>query len=369
MFPGHATAEGTAAYAARFDELRRAGHFRIAQQLTLPSIGLGTYLGGTDAAADAAYTAAVEEALRRGVNLLDAAINYRHQRSERNIGAALAKLIPAGQLRREEIFVCTKAGYLAFDGDVPPDPRAWVEQKFFAANVVPEDQRNVFLRAMHCMAPSYLQDQLERSRRNLGLETLDLFYLHNPEAELGMMQAAEFLRRIFEAFAFCEEQVRAGKIRFYGIATWNGLRVPPGEREFLPLQALVEAAQQAGGNDHHFRFVQLPFNLAIPQAWSAKSQPWEGEMISAIEAAGRAGMTVVTSATLMQGRLTSDLPDFVAKCLKMANDTENAIQFARSAPGVTTSLIGMGRPEHVQANLAVTRHPLAPAEDWKKLFP
>src|SRR2546421_1459825 len=99
MNPGYATPEGTKRYAQRFPQAENAGHFRLPEwvkdvgELTLSSVGIGTYLGGTDAAADRAYTAAVSEALRSGVNVVDTAINYRHQRSERNIGAALAELM------------------------------------------------------------------------------------------------------------------------------------------------------------------------------------------------------------------------------------------------------------------------------------
>src|SRR5580700_2219765 len=116
MLPGHATADGTARYQDRFPQLRDAGHFRVPKnvpgvdELHLSSIGLGTYLGETDEAADRAYTDSIAAALRSGINVLDTAINYRHQRSERNIGAALKTLVDSGELRRDEALVCTKAG-------------------------------------------------------------------------------------------------------------------------------------------------------------------------------------------------------------------------------------------------------------------
>src|SRR5438270_13362488 len=98
MPKGRATAEGTERYSNRFPQLRPAGHFRRPEQvpgasdLWLSSIGLGTYLGEPDDATDQAYIEAIVTALRSGINLLDTAINYRHQRSERNVGAALAQL-------------------------------------------------------------------------------------------------------------------------------------------------------------------------------------------------------------------------------------------------------------------------------------
>ena len=129
MIPGFATAEGTARYRDRFPQFREAEHFRQpnhvpgASNLWLSSIGEGTYLGEPDDAADASYTDAITASLRSGINVLDTAINYRHQRSERNVGSALANLATAGQLRRDEVLVCTKAGYLSLDGNLPADPR------------------------------------------------------------------------------------------------------------------------------------------------------------------------------------------------------------------------------------------------------
>src|SRR6267143_4608843 len=105
MLAGFATPEGTARYRERFPRFREAEHFRHpesvpgAGELWLSSIGLGTYLGEPDQATDAAYMEAISTALRSGINVLDTAINYRHQRSERNIGAALAQLIASGELQ------------------------------------------------------------------------------------------------------------------------------------------------------------------------------------------------------------------------------------------------------------------------------
>ncbi|HUK86100.1 MAG TPA: aldo/keto reductase, partial [Terriglobales bacterium] len=142
MISGFATPEGTARYRERFPELRDAGHFRHATgvpgagELWLSSLGLGTYLGEPTAAYDAGYTAAAQAALAGGINLLDTAINYRHQRSERNLGAALANLLSSSELQRDEVVVCTKAGYLSFDGDLPADPRAYFQREYVDSGLV-----------------------------------------------------------------------------------------------------------------------------------------------------------------------------------------------------------------------------------------
>ena len=370
MIPGFATVEGTARYRQRFSQLAQAGHFRQAEQvpgageLWLPSIGLGTYLGEPDNAADQRYAEAIAEALRSGINLLDTAINYRHQRSERNIREALAKLVDAG-VRRDEIVVCTKAGYLSFDGDMPADPRAYFMKEYVEPGTLkPQEVAG----GMHCMAPKYLADQIERSRRNLGLETIDVFYVHNPESQLGEVPREEFLKRLKSAFEMLEKAVAAGSIRYYGTATWNAYRVPISEHEGMELEEVVELAREAGGDQHHFRFVQAPFNLGMPELFALRNQHMEKEPGTLLEVAAKLGVAVIGSASLYQGHLTRDLPPFLGERLGMTSDSANAIQFARSAPGIACALVGMSRQEHVQKNIEAANHPLTPPPTWESLF-
>ena len=371
MLTLNAARDGTARYCDRFPHLRDAGHFRRpagvpgVSSLVLSSIGLGTYLGEPDAAADQAYTDAIATALRCGINVLDTAINYRHQRSERNIGSALKRLVESGELRRDEVLVCTKAGYLSFEGNVPSDPRGYFLREYVQTGILDPAQ---VAGGMHCMAPAYLENQIERSRRNLGLETIDVFYVHNPESQLADVTREAFHQRLLDGFIMLEKQVKAGRLCFYGVATWNGLRVPEGSRDYLSLFDLAELAREAGGEEHHFRFLQLPFNLAMPEAYGLANQRLAKEQVSLLTAAARLGIAVVGSATLYQGNLTHGLPAVVGRILGLKSDPQNAIQFARSAPGLTTALIGMGRTEHVIANLKPALIPATAPEEWNKLF-
>jgi aryl-alcohol dehydrogenase-like predicted oxidoreductase len=121
---------------------------------------LGTYLGEPSDAADQAYIAAIESGLRSGINVLDTAINYRHQRSERNIGAAIKSLLDSGELHRDEVMVCTKAGYLSFDGNAPPDPRQYFHREYVEAGVLDPKQ---LAGGMHCMSPASLIESSVRA--------------------------------------------------------------------------------------------------------------------------------------------------------------------------------------------------------------
>src|SRR5438270_726306 len=218
MLPGQATPAGTARFCDRFPELRPTRHFRSPErvagpsELKLSSIGLGTYLGEPDDDSDRAYTEAIVQALRSGVNVLDTAINYRHQRSERNIGAALEQLSKSGELNRDEVLVCTKAGYLSFDGTMPADPRSYFMREYVESGELDPKQ---LAGGMHCMSPGYLENQIERSRKNLGLETIDVFYVHNPESQLADVSREVFHERLKSAFVMLEHKVKTGTLCYY----------------------------------------------------------------------------------------------------------------------------------------------------------
>jgi aryl-alcohol dehydrogenase-like predicted oxidoreductase len=323
-----ATSEGTQRYRERFAN----GQFREQQGLVLSSIGIGTYLGNPDEATDANYTAAVVRAVQLGANVIDSAANYRFQRSERSIGKALQTLANEHGIARDELVICTKGGYLPFDGAPPRNVREYVNETFVKPGIASFDD---FVGGSHCMTPAYLQNQLDQSLRNMGLECVDVYYIHNPESQLGEVSEAEFYSRLKLAFARLEQNREQGKLAYYGVATWNGFRGTPDSGRHHSLVRMVELAREAGGEQHGFRFLQLPYNLAMPEAATVVNEMFDGERLPVVDAAKRLGVTVIASASLLQGRI----------------EPQRAIQFAHSTPGITTALIGMSRVEHVEENL------------------
>ncbi len=363
LIPGYATAEGTARFRARFEPTL---NFRQADGLSISSIGLGTYLGDPTAEVDAGYEAAVIRAAELGVNVLDSAINYRHQRSERAIGRALAMLIGSGRFRRDEFVLATKGGFLSFDGSEPADPAAYFNEKLVRSGLIePGD----VAAGCHAIAPRFLAAQIEASRRNLGVETLDLYYVHNPETQLSAVSREEFYRRLRTAFEALEEAVAQGKIRMYGTATWNAYRVAPESRDAVSLAEVLRAARQAGGENHHFRAIQLPFNLAMLEALASGTQSVDGKFMPALRAAETFGLTVFASATLLESRLAAGLPERIQqKFPGLSTDAQRAIQFVRSAPGVASALVGMSQPAHVEENLRTAAVPPLTPKAFRALF-
>lgn len=280
------------------------GFYRMEQGLRISSIGIGTYRGKKVPATDASYLSALRTAFRAGINLIDTALIYRRQKSERIVGTAIREFIEQDHGRRDELVVCTKGGYL-----------------------VPENNGDV-IDGMHSIAPDFLADQLRSSLRNLGLKTIDVYYLHNPEVQLRAVSGPEFLDRMRRAFEFLETAVVRGRIRYYGTATWGAFI-----DGLVSLPELFALAREIAGDEHHFRFVQLPLSLEMQEALDT------GVLNAAIEL----GITVIASAPLGQGRLTGDLP--------------SALQFARSAPGIAAAVVGMSSSRHVEENLAVAARP------------
>lgn len=364
MIAGRATPDGTDAYRRRANAAPE--HFRAFGGCWLSSVGIGTYLGAEDSATDELYRNALTRALELGLNVVDTAVNYRHQRSERLIGQALSALIGKGALRREEVVVATKGGFIPFDGSMPTNPGAYFTETYLRPGIIRPDD---VVAGCHCMTPAYLADQLERSRRNLGLETVDVYYVHNPETQLQEVDRPELLKRIRDAFTFLESAARDGKIGCYGTATWNGYRQPPAARDYLSLAELEKIARDVAGDKHRFRVIQLPYNLAMGEAFTLGNQPVDGEAVSLLEAARRLGIYVMTSASIYQGQLSRNLPPVLGEHLPgLSTDAQRAIQFARSTPGVGTALVGMKRVAHVEENAALVKVPPAPWSEFQKLF-
>jgi aryl-alcohol dehydrogenase-like predicted oxidoreductase len=362
---GRATPQGTLRYAARFQGRTAAGHFReVTGGLFFSSIGIGTYLGEPDEATDAAYRAAVAASIEGGFNVADSAINYRLQRSERSVGAALRDLTSKG-FAREEIVLCTKAGFLTPDAQMPADPNQYFSHEYLERGIFRAED---IAAGCHCMTPAFLADQLERSRRNLGVQCVDVYYLHNPETQLSDIPQEEFRQRVRAAFEYLESAVASGSVASYGMATWNAFREDPKAQSYLSLADMAGIAEEVGGADHHFRFVQLPFNLAMPEALTRPNQVVKGKTMAMLQAARALGIHVISSAALLQGQLVRNLPAFVSAALGLQGNSTLALQFARSVPGITTTLVGMSQVEHVKANLSLVAIEPASRDQFLKLF-
>jgi len=141
--------------------------------LEVSEVGFGAWGIGADwgAVDDRESLAALHAAVDVGVTFIDTADVYGDGRSERLVGELLRE-------RTEEIVVATK-----FGRRVPLDPFLYTYENF--------------------------RSWIERSRENLGVETVDLVQLHCPPWEAYYMPA------VFDA---CDRLVDDGLVRAYGVS-------------------------------------------------------------------------------------------------------------------------------------------------------
>ena len=361
MITGYATPKGTKKFAERQPEASQQ-NYKDVNNLTLSNVGIGTYLGNPDIETDKHVENAVKKSVLGGINVIDTAINYRAQKAERSVGNAISQLIDNNDISREEIFVSTKNGYVTNDGDIKEDLMQYVMREYGKTGIVKEGDISP---GYHCMTLPYLNDQLERSLKNLGLDCIDLMYLHNSVEGQTHLPREQFLKNLKDVFDFYEKKRKQGKIRFYGMATWECFRATSENPLFLQLSEVLDLAIQAGGIEHGFRFIQLPFNLMLDQAYMTKNHSIDGKTVSALEAAQKFNLGVFTSVPIMQGKLlaTNTIPEFGNSSMSV-----RLLQFVRSTPGITAPLIGHKSESHVKENMDVMKIPPLSESEFNDLI-
>ena len=349
MLSGFATPEGTKNFTVKHDSIPEK-NFNIFQDLSLSNVGIGTYLGNPDSDTDNMVKNAVKKSVLAGVNVIDTAINYRAQKAERSVGQAISELVNENKISRDEIFISTKNGYVTNDGDIQEDLMQYVIRELGKPGIVKEGDISS---GYHCMTVPYLEDQLNRSLKNLQLECIDLIYIHNSVEGNPEMSKETFLQKLKDVFEFYEQKRKDGKIRFYGMATWECFRVAEDHKMFLSLEKVIEIAKSVGGDDHGFRFIQLPYNLHFDQALMQKNQLVNNKFASILESAKQLNIGVFTSVPLMQGKLldwAKNKPE-----LTEVSPSVGLLQFIRSTPGVLAPLVGQKSDAHVTENLEVMK--------------
>jgi aryl-alcohol dehydrogenase-like predicted oxidoreductase len=356
--PRRATPAGTERFAERAAASCAAdgvaGRFRTLAGLRISSVGFGLAAGAPTDEVDARYRIAIEAALSCGCNHFDVALSYRGQRSERVLGEALAACFAAGPARRDEVVVCSKAGFIPYQADAS-DAARFVYESFIAPGIAEPDD---LAGGIHCMTPGFIGQQLAWSLRNTGLRSLDVYYLQNPETQLPFVDRATFRRRLQLAFARLEEEVASGRIACYGIATWDGLRLTPLDKSYMSLEVIHRLVSEVAGKDHHLRVIQLPVNAAMLEALTFRNQPVGNSLLTAASAARDLGFEVVASAALGQGQFPAKMNDALAEAWPgLLTHRQRSLQFVRSLPGISSALFGSTEVEHVREDLVALAQP------------
>jgi aryl-alcohol dehydrogenase-like predicted oxidoreductase len=203
--------------------------------LTTSALGLGC-MGFSQAygpADDEQSTIAIRTALEHGVTMLDTAMSYGRGHNEQLVGRAIAG-------RRDEVVLATKFGIVRGEHGTHLDAR-----------------------------PERVRAYCEASLRRLGVDTIDLYYLHRVDPAVP----------VADTVAAMAELVAEGKVRHLGLSEVNP-------------QQLEQAVAV-----HPIAAVEFEWSLS-----------WREPETDVIPAAQRLGVGVVPYSPLGRGLLTGALP-------------------------------------------------------------
>lgn len=244
----HATPNATQSFADRFKQLK----FNIlgSTNLKCSALGFGGYRIDDE---EPEHALALKKALLSGINLIDTSTNYMNGRSEILIGRVLNDLIKQNKIKREEVIVVTKIGYIQSSllkeaKEKKQESSLWPE--------VSEYQENCW----YCISPEFIEDQVERSLKRLKIEKIDFLLLHNPEYILKTnTDRQEFDLKIQKAFECLENLVKNGRIQYYGISS-NSFVEDLNAPDHVSFSKCLDIAEKIT-SQHHFKLIQFPFNL------------------------------------------------------------------------------------------------------------
>lgn len=361
-----ATPQGTLSFAKKFSHYK--DFFIKHNDLIFSKLGLGTFNKEPYKEENYVfhYIESVKQAIKSGVNLIDTASNYRYGMSEKEIGTALAEL--GDEVKREELIICSKGGFIQLEYPFPKDPYEWIEENIIEQGLASKEEIEL---DQHCMNPKFLEWSCKRSLENMNLKSFDIYFLHNPEMQLLRLKEELFYEEIEKIFTTFEKLVKEGTFRYYGVAVWNGFTSEVGER--ISLERLVSIAKKVGGENHHFAYVQTPFNMAKTNVYTQETQSVNGEACTLIQAAYRLGIGVISSSSLLQMNLfkksfSAESGAILDDSMTLQSDIQLALQFVRSTPGIVSSLFGSIVPLHVKQNVEISKIKAVPRAKYNLLY-
>lgn len=274
------------------------------------SIALGAmaFAGWYGSSDDDGGVRAIQRAIDEGITLIDTAEVYGRGRSEMLVGQAVRD-------RRDRAVVATKASM---------------------------------------GSPAYLREAIDRSLKHLGLDHVDLYYLHRVDAGVP----------IEDSVGAMAEMVRAGKVRAIGLseAGPETIRRAHATHPIAALQTEYSLLQREAERDI------LPVTRALGITFVAYSPLHRGLLTGKIR----------TPADLPAGDWRGQVPRFqganlAANVARLAPLEALAARKGVSMASVALAwilrmgedlipLVGMGRPEHVDRNLEATRVQLDDAD-------
>lgn len=250
------TINGSQSYKKKFSFLKNDAFSKTNQGLTLSSIGLGLYKGGTDHNSRKLVCDIIKQSIFSGVNVFDVARKYRNGFSEIDLGKTIRQLIQKKKIYRDQIFISSKVGLINFPKKI--NQKNYIKEILIKNRGIKSEDIKF---GLFCSSKNFIAQEIDISLKNLKIKTLDNYYIHNPEFLEGEKNNYKEFYKIFETM---EELVVKNKIKSYGISTWSGFRRFKKNSFYIDINKIIKIAKNVGGNNNNFLNIQLPLNICMP---------------------------------------------------------------------------------------------------------
>jgi aryl-alcohol dehydrogenase-like predicted oxidoreductase len=322
-------------------------------------LGWGTLPGELKNIVDSKIERALGQVLAGGVNVLDTSPAYRHRRSQAAVGRALRQELEAGRVRRQELVLCTHAGWIAFDRQ-EEDAKGLLEREVFPPTGL---EMGDLVGQVWSLHPAWIRHQLELARNLVGVEAFDLLVLDAPETGLRAWTKERWRNELLRAFCCLEELKSEGLIGAYGLCSLDGFRADEEGRALLDVEELLRLARQAGGEGHSLKALQLPYSLGALDLLNLRMGAGELRTL-----ASQAGLWLGALLPLGQGQLVHGLPPELRKLMPELSPPQQALEVLLSTEGLDCVVTGMKTREHISENLALLQKPRLTPAAWASLF-
>lgn len=263
-------------------------------------IALGTHIGDFSKEDSEKYVQAMMHALQNGIDTIDGAINYRGMCSEIDEGIAINSLINSGKLRREDIFITSKAGLLFGDIQAGMNPKKYLTE-ILEPNGISQEDFVEYEGLYQTLNPEFYEIAINKSLENLNLETLDVHYIHIPEISRIRLTLDEFYDKMEVLFHWYEEKVKEGKIRNYGLALELMVEEPDERKWHFEIEEMKKRADKIVNGKSHFRYVLFDYNVLCDSGRTVANQTVDGKQVSLIDACHELGIETVASMPFAMG--------------------------------------------------------------------
>ena len=291
---------------------------------TSSKIGLGTYNTAKDQSEIISY------ALQNDYKLIDTAPNYDYGLSQNEISKALQNNPGV----REKIIISTKAGFISNRSDID----LYVDKKIAL--------RTDFV-GNHCMSPSFIDFEVNKNLAELGVQNIDILFLHNPERQFGRLDKTKFLQELLKAFEKLEILCESGKISYYGISSWDGFS-SKGKKGLFSLDDILELRNQTTSKSH-FKYIQIPLSLVFYD----ELYNYVLENKGLLKDAENNSIKVFANSPLYKGELPRIMDDEFLSLFGHTNKAQACLLFLKSFPVIDKILVGATKDYQVKENKEV----------------